>query len=270
MRILIIGIQGMLGYNLYKYLTSNHYNIFGTIRTNKQNDDNNIYSLEHTENNLIDLFQKINPTIIINCIAKLKENSLIEKNEMIYSNCTLPILIADYCDKNNIYFIHFSSDAVFKSSDNYHSIKDNYSPESFYGLTKCISESISKTALVLRICPIGYDKYGNKSLFNFIYNNKSKNINGYTNCTFNGITIDIIAKQIIKIIGSNHKLYGIHHITGPKISKYSLLEIINKEYYLNKNIIPIDKPDICRLLEDDLVNSLNLDWKIMIKELCIE
>ena len=27
MRILIIGIQGMLGYNLYKYLTSNRYNI---------------------------------------------------------------------------------------------------------------------------------------------------------------------------------------------------------------------------------------------------
>tara|TARA_B100001248_G_C27396680_1_gene466060 strand:+ start:199 stop:999 length:801 start_codon:yes stop_codon:yes gene_type:complete len=261
MRILIIGIQGMLGYNLYKYLTSNRYNIFGTIRNNKKMDDYNIFSLEHTENNLIDLFQKVNPTIIINCIAKLKETSLIQKNEMIYSNCTLPIFVADYCNKNNIYFIHFSSDAVFKSSDNYNSIKDNYSPESFYGLTKCISESISKTALVLRICPIGYDKYGNKSLFNFIYNNKSKDLNGYTNCIFNGITIDVIANQIIKIIESNNKLYGIHHITGPKISKYDLLQVINKKFNLNKNIIPIDMPNICRLLEDDLVDTSKLNWK---------
>ena len=76
-----------------------------------------------------------------------------------------------------------------------------------------------------------------------------------------GTTIDIIAEQIIKIIESNDKLYGIHHITGPKISKYDLLQIINNKFNLNKNIIPIDKPNICRLLEDDLVDTPKLNWK---------
>ena len=43
----------------------------------------------------------------------------------------------------------------------------------------------------------------------------------------------------------------------------------NREFNLNKNIIPTDKPCLSRLLKDDLIDSSRLNWKDMIKQLKI-
>ena len=186
---------------------------------------------------------------------------------MIFLNCTIPLNLSKFCKENNIYFIHFSTDAIFKNSDKKHNIKETYSPESFYGLTKSISECISDDSLVLRICPIGFDKFKRKSLFNFIYNNKDNIIYGYKNVYFNGTTTIVIINEIIKIIDDKKFIYGIRHVTGPMISKYQLLKIINEQFQLKKNIIPVNEPHISRLLEDDLIDSSQLDWTSMIKDL---
>ena len=266
MKILILGVTGMLGFNSYQILKKK-YNVFGTCRNNYETSDPNIFIFEHNIENIIDIIKKNKPNIILNCIAQLRENNYVDKNNMIFSNCTIPISIANYCKLNNIYFIHFSTDAIFKSSNNYHSINENYSPEDFYGLTKSISETISKDSLVLRICPIGFDKFKRKSLFNFIYDNKNKEINGYNNVFFNGTTTIVIINEIIKIIESKKYIYGIRHITGPKISKFNLLNIINNEFNLNKNILELNEPKLSRLLKDDLIISNHLNWNKMIKDL---
>lgn len=266
MKILILGATGMLGYNSYKILSKNNYEVYGTTRNDNLN-NKNIICIDHEIENIIKVIKLVKPSIILNCIAILRENSYQDKNDMIFSNCTIPLNISKYCKENYIYFIHFSTDAVFKSSDKYHDTCEVYSPESFYGLTKSISESISNDSLVLRICPIGFDKFKKKSLFNFIYDNKNKEINGYSNVFFNGTTTIIIINEIIRIIESKKYIYGIRHITGPKISKYNLLAIINNEFNLNKNITPSVEPKISRLLKDDLIDSNQLKWNKMIKDL---
>ena len=268
MKILILGVRGMLGFNCYQILKEK-YNVFGTCRNNYEINDQNIFIFEHNIENIINIIEKIKPNIILNCIAQLRENNYTDKNNMIFSNCTIPISIANYCKLNNIFFIHFSTDAIFKSSNNHHTINESYSSESFYGLTKSISETISNNSLVLRICPIGFDKFKRNSLFNFIYDNENKEINGYKNVFFNGTTTIEITNEIIKIIESKKYIYGIRHITGPKISKYDLLKIINNVFNLNKNIIPLNEPKISRLLKDDLVDSNQLHWVKMIKDLKI-
>lgn len=268
-KILIIGCTGMLGYNLFKIFSDKYKFVYGTCRNKYNLTNENIYTLEHTKENLYNIIKKINPDIILNCIGILKENNYQEKINMIYANSILPIELNNICKENNIYFIHFSTDSIFKSSFEYHNINNIYTPETFYSSTKILSEVIEKDALVLRICPIGYDYFKNLSLFNFIYNNKETNINGYKNCYFNGLTTIEIGKELLKIINNNSKLKGIHHITGPKISKYELLKIINIAFNLNKNIIPIEEPIISRLLKDDLNKSNNLDWITMINELKI-
>ena len=267
-KILILGVTGMLGYNSYNILKKKYYT-YGTCRNNYGLENNKIFTFNHTLENILNKIKEIKPDIILNCLAILKETNYDEKNNMIFINTTLPIKICQYCNENNIYFIHFSTDAVFKSSSKFHNINDSYSPENFYGSTKCLSESISNDSLVLRICPIGYDKFKKKSLFNFIYDNKNKEINGYKNVFFNGTNTIVIIKEIIKIIESKNYIYGIRHITGPKISKFNLLKIINEEFNLNKNIIPTDKPCLSRLLKDDLIDSSRLNWKDMIKQLKI-
>lgn len=117
----------------------------------------------------------------------------------------------------------------------------------------------------MRICPIGYEKFSNKSLFNFIYNNNDDTINGYKNCFFNGVTTITIIKYIIDLI-DNERLIGIHHITSDKISKFDLLNLINDIFKLNKNIIPIEEPKISRILKPDLKKYYS-SWELQIKEM---
>ena len=262
--ILVLGSSGLLGNKIYNDLLKSSFDVYGTNRSNIEDQDlNRVFTFEHTEENLINKIDEIKPDIIINCIAKLREGNYDDQLEMIYSNCTLPISICNYCKEKNIYFIHFSTDAVFKSSEKIHKVNDCYSPESFYGLTKAISESIKNDSLILRVCPIGLEHYSNRSLFNFIYNSKENKINGFKNCFFNGTTTNIISEKILEIITSNEKNYGIYHITGPMISKYELLEIINKKYKLNKSVIPVDNPKISRLLEKGQFSTEN-DWYTMV------
>lgn len=265
-KILIFGIYGLLGNNIYLYL-KNKYKIFGTCRLGKRlTNENNIYDFNHSKENIEKIINEIKPDIILNCIAKLRENSINEKEEMIYSNCLVPINISQICKKKNIYFIHFSTDAVFNISKNYNQIDKLNNPDTFYGMTKCISEQIKDNALVLRVCPIGYSLYNNRSFFNFIYNNKSDKINGYTDCFFNGTTTIIIIKELEKIINSNNYIFGLRHISSYKISKYNLLKIINDIFELKKKILPNNEVKVCRLLKNDLVN-FNKNWKEQIKEL---
>ena len=63
------------------------------------------------------------------------------------------------------------------------------------------------------------------------------------------------------------QILGIRHITGPNISKYQLLNIINETFNLNKKIVGVDIPHVCRLLDDDLSDLNELNWKDMIEEL---
>ena len=266
LKILILGVTGMLGYNSYKILKEKKYKVYGTSKSDLI-DDKNIFVFSHSIENINNIIDKLNPDIVLNCIAILRENDYNQKNDMIYSNCTIPLNLSNFCKNKNIYLIHFSTDAVFKSSETFNSINESYSPDSFYGLTKAISESILDDSLVLRICPIGFDKFKRKSLFNFIYDNENSEINGYKNAFFNGTTTIVIINEIIKIIENKKYIYGIRHITGPKISKFDLLNIINKEYNLNKKIKPIYEPKISRLLKDDLIDSKLLDWNKMIQDL---
>lgn len=263
-KILIFGIYGLLGNNIYVKL-KNKYIIYGTCRI-KLTKEKNIFNFEHNKINIYNIINKIKPDIIINCIAMLREKNLFDKEMMIYSNSIIPIIISQICVKKNIYFIHFSTDAVFNNSNILNGINDINNPDTFYGYTKVISEYIKDISLVLRVCPIGYSKYNNRSLFNFIYNNSNKDIKGYTNCYFNGSTTLVIIKELEKIIDSNYLIYGIRHISTEKISKYDLLVLINKIFNLNKYIIKDDNITISRFLKNDLINY-KTSWENQIKEL---
>jgi len=264
-KVAIIGCTGMVGYNLFLTL-ANKYDIYGSCRNKYDLTNDNIYEFEHNFQNLTEFIDNIKPHVIINCVALLNENSEEEKLNMLYSNSIIPFQLNKICKEKNIYFIHFSTDAVFKSSNEYNKIDDCYSPESFYGMSKAISENIKNNSLVLRICPIGYDKFKNKSLFNYIYANKENKINGYKKCYFNGLTTLEISKKVINIIENNY-IYGIYHLTGSKISKCELLTIINDIFDLKKEINEVDSPEISRLLIKDnrITNDVDkLNWNDMI------
>ena len=94
----------------------------------------------------------------------------------------------------------------------------------------------------------------NTIFFNYI-NNIKKMINNTKK--YHDKLLNILDKRDIK---------GIHHLTGPKISKLQLIQTINDIFELNLNIIPKTEPYVSRLLKDDLNDSNKLNWVTMISE----
>jgi dTDP-4-dehydrorhamnose reductase len=89
--------------------------------------------------------QQFNPTVVINTAAKTNlewcENNKLEAFNV---NVLGANNIAEICDKNEIYFIHFSSGCIFESKHE-NDKKDEYSnpePAAYYSLTKVWAEQL--------------------------------------------------------------------------------------------------------------------------------
>ena len=60
---------------------------------------------------------------------------------------------------------------------------------------------------------------------------KNKIINGFNKAYFSGLTTYELSRIIHKyFINKNYKFTNLVHISGPRISKYSLIKIISQAY----------------------------------------
>jgi dTDP-4-dehydrorhamnose reductase len=76
-------------------------------------------------------------------------------------------------------------------------------------------------------------------LLEWVRSNRGKQINGYKNHIWNGVTCLELAKLIEKIIRNNLYWRGSKHFFSPTpVSKYDLILLINKIYDLNITINP--------------------------------
>ena len=89
-------------------------------------------------------------------------------------------------------------------------------------------------ATIIRTSIIGEEVFNKRSLLEWVKSNRNKEINGYTNHFWNGVTCLQLSKIIENIISKNKYWIGIRHIFSPRaVSKYELVKIINKVYNLN-------------------------------------
>jgi len=122
MKVLILGVSGMLGHKLYQLLSTT-LDTFGTIRS----DYNNIIKYGFFDKSAIipnidilnviqieEVIKKINPGVVINCIGLIKalENKYSGLLN-IWINSLFPHQLYDICARNNSRLIHISTDCVF-------------------------------------------------------------------------------------------------------------------------------------------------------------
>ena len=101
--------------------------------------------------------------------------------------------------------------------------------------------------------------------------NQKKLIKGYKNAIFSGLTTLEIAKILDKFIIPNKNLEGLYHLSGKKISKYDLLNLIKKVYKINIKININKKIKINRSLNSNLLQKITGykpgSWNKIIKEM---
>jgi dTDP-4-dehydrorhamnose reductase len=278
-KILILGSTGLLGSTLLKYFSKkNNFKCYGTIRkksdTNKLRNIKNIklYKINFTKKNqIIKFLNQIKPDLIVNCIGIVKQ--LAQKNylsEIIRVNSFLPHHLAELSNLKKTKIIHFSTDCVFLGTKGNYKETNLPDAKDIYGRSKLLGELTYPNTLTLRTSIIGHELQTKHSLLNWFLNQK-KLIKGYKNVIFSGLTTLEVAKILDKFIIPNKNLKGLYHLSGKKISKYDLLNLIKKVYKINIKININKKIKINRSLNSNLLQKITgykpSSWNKIIKEM---
>jgi dTDP-4-dehydrorhamnose reductase len=228
-KILVLGGTGMLGSALTKILSNEKIKFIATARKKKLG----YYKYNALKDNLGSL-PKVD--YIINCIGII--NKLIIKiniNEAIYVNSLFPRILSNYCEKKKIKLIHITTDCVFSGKKGNYNEFDDHDCIDIYGKTKSLGEP--SNCMVIRTSIIGEEIFNKRSLIEWLKLNKEKQINGYTNHYWNGLTTRHLSQQLVKIIKKNLFKKDLFHVfSNETVSKYELIKKINKKFKLNCKI----------------------------------
>ena len=164
--------------------------------------------------------------------------------------------------------IHITTDCVFSGKDgnyNENSIQDEIND---YGLSKSLGELCNAT--IIRTSIIGEEINNKRSLLEWVKSNKNKEINGFNNHYWNGVTCLELSKIIYQIINKQLFWDGVRHIYSPNsVSKYELVSLINTIYNLN---IKINKINTNETVDKTITSNKEIifnipDLSIQIQEL---
>ncbi len=243
MKILITGVDGMIGHKIAQSL-SDDYNLYGLTRKKLKPEDLGLKKCklifhDFIKNNTSNLLDEIIPDVIINC-AGITIRRGINENELNTEllNVNLPHILSNWVDINEKKLIHFSSDCVFNGK------KGNYLDESepdavdTYGLSKSKGEIKTDNTLTIRCSIIGREIFNHTELFEWLLSKKNMNIEGYKNVFYSGVTSTWMGKIIKHILNNNFDLSGIYNISSIPISKFDLLNKLSDSFNLNVDISP--------------------------------
>ena len=282
MKILILGLSGMLGHKLFSYLQKqNTYELYATTTTN--------FEIEHPNFKIVNkkniffsktqnivffkkIFTNIKPDLVINCMAILKE-SFFDLNPLkfVEINTIFPLQISELSKIFGFRFIHFSTDILYADTNKLSCENDKITIEGPYAASKFLGEVKNNNSLTIRTSIIGHQLNNKNSLVEWFLSYRGETVNGYSNVIYSGLPTTEISKIIHEKIIPNVNLKGIINISSNPISKFELLKKI-KKYYNKKVKINIDNSIISnRSLDSNLFNNktgyLAPDWDVLVKEM---
>jgi dTDP-4-dehydrorhamnose reductase len=287
MKILVLGATGMLGYQIFKFFSSEvSYDVYGTVRLKKNaqsfetfnafKDGGKIifdFDVSNFES-IISLVDRLKPDLIINSIAYTnKDNKPNDFFMMTLINSFFPKKLSELCLNLKIRMIHFSTDAIFNGNKAPYSEDDIPDFLDFYGLTKYLGE-VDKNHFVvtIRTSMIGHEteKKNSKNIVNWFLS-QNEEVKGFSKYIFSGLTTLEISKIIKNYIIPNKQLYGIYHVSSKPISKFDLLRLISSLYNKTIKIVPDSSVIINRSLDSSrfyLATGYKApEWDVLINQM---
>lgn len=283
MKILLLGVSGMLGSMLFKVMSCNdEHEVWGTLRNNyysryfsRRNQSrliNNVNLLD--QDSVIKLVDRVRPDTIINCVGVIKQH--IESTDplaILPVNAMLPHRLANITKLSGIRLIHFSTDCVFSGNKGLYCEDDESDAKDLYGKSKYMGELRDYShAITLRTSIIGHELESRYSLLDWFLSQKG-NVKGYKRAIFSGLTTLEIANVVKKYVLPNIQLSGVYHVSSHPIDKMSLLELVAKIYEKKDIIIVSDEEvQINRSLDSNRFQKETgynaQEWSVMLRSLC--
>jgi len=239
MKVVILGHKGMLGHIVKKHFEQCGEEIIITNHRWPSKEFRNFIEEQNSE-------------ILINCIGQIPQK---DKNtdKLFLNNYALPIYLSSYFNGE---IIHPTTDCEFKGvQDKLFLYPKDYIPDADDDYGK--SKSITTLALInrnnvkiIRTSIIGPELENKKSLWEWFLN-ASGDVNGYSDHIWNGLTTLQWAKICHNYCYNKYK-HKLLQIGCEPISKFKILNILNKELKLNKKIKEYNSVIVNKSLKSDL------------------
>jgi len=266
MKILVMGVTGMLGSTVFKFFSENTvHDVYGTLRRksgltffDKKHHLKLIPEVDVLEERSLSLIiEKIKPDIVINCIGLIKQISNVNDPLLVLPiNAMFPHNLAKLCSVSNARLILISTDCVFSGSKGMYVESDVSNAEDLYGKSKYIGEVNNLPHVVtLRTSIIGHEL---NSIFSLVdwFLSQSGSVKGYSQAIFSGLPTIELARVIYDYVITEPQLNGLYHVSVKPIDKLSLLKIIAETYNKDIKIIQDNKVNIDRSLNSDLFRNI--------------
>ena len=270
-KVLILGSTGLIGHQVYNYLKSNSDFELSNISYRKKLVEDTIVADIRDEKNFINIIEKINPDMIVNCIGVLIDGANKDPENAIFINAYMPHRLMRLADNISAKLIHISTDCVFsgEKKEPYTEI-DEKDGKDIYAKAKGLGEIINDRHLTLRTSVVGPElKTDGEELFHW-FMTQSGTINGFTKAIWSGVTTIELARAVKWAIKND--ITGLYHVTNNKsINKNDLLSLFKKHTKKDIEIISIDGKEIDKSFIDTRkeINYMIPNYDEMIKEMLV-
>ncbi|VFR64481.1 dTDP-4-dehydrorhamnose reductase [plant metagenome] len=259
MKILVLGVTGMLGSAVFRQLRADsRYEVFGTMRTaaglrhfsadSHANLQSNVDVLDTDA--LIRALGRVQPDVVVNCVGLIKQLEDAENPLAVLPlNAMLPHRLAHLCGLARARLIHISTDCVFSGDKGMYTEDDLSDAHDLYGKSKFIGEvSGAPHAVTLRTSIIGHELGSSNALVEWFLS-QSGQAKGYTKAVFSGLPTAELARVIKDFVIPAPDLHGLYHVSVDPIDKYSLLKLVAEVYGKDIVLTPDDRVKIDRSLD---------------------
>ncbi|MCP3680658.1 MAG: SDR family oxidoreductase [Gammaproteobacteria bacterium] len=279
MKILVLGVTGMLGNAMFHVMTEDsRLDVVGTLRNSVArryfaNDlAENILSGIDVQNvdALVEVFATVQPDVVINCIGVIKQ-TVAAKNplEVLPINALLPHRLAHLCQAVGARLIHISTDCVFSGDKGSYVETDVPDAQDLYGRAKLLGEVVDVPhAITLRTSIIGHELSGFLSLLEWFLAQQGS-AKGFTRAIFSGLPTYELSRVVRDFVLPRRQLSGLYHVAAAPINKFDLLTTVAKVYGKTITINPSEELVIDRSLDASRFNRATgyhaPDWPTLIQ-----
>lgn len=260
MRVLVLGASGMLGNAVFRVLSEkDDWEVYGTARLEGMK---KFFSAELGErlvvgcdvenhNSLTELFNRIMPDVVINCVALTKGSAVASDFfPFISAYALLPHRLAVLCSLAKARLVHISTDGVFSGAKGGYTEDDVPDAKDIYGISKLLGEVCYPHTITLRTSIVGHELQTAHGLIDWFLSQQNS-CKCFTRAIFSGLPTIVLARIIRDIVIPDTALSGIYHVAAPPISKFDLLRLVAVKYGKSIDIAPDDQVVIDRSLNAD-------------------
>lgn len=254
MKIFVFGPNGMLGRYVYSYFKNEGFNVVGIDRSSIDITTTCYDDLDF----ILDCAEIESGDVIINCAGLIKQRVGTKTFDFTMVNSIFPYLLSSACESFGCRLIHITTDCVFDGLKGSYNELSPRTATDVYGVSKSLGEP--EEATIIRTSIIGEELSNFSSLLEWVKSNKDKEVKGFTNHVWNGITCLQFAKICRDIITHDLYWYGVRHVFSPDtFNKCELIKLISNIYKLGVKVTPIITDTMCDRSLSTIYSDVSFD-----------